>query len=92
MTTFRDEIERDMLLLNHKGLFNARLEQFQHLMIVEIIANVLKNVLVWHNVQSTEDDHNRDLLFDERQISTNVLGRRDRRTGATSVLLQLWLR
>lgn len=49
-------------MLNDKGFFNTGPQHFQHLLIIEIIANVLEHFFIRHNTKGTKDNDNGNVL------------------------------
>ena len=58
-----DEVERDILLLDHKGFVQTRLDHLHHLGVLEVVDDVLEDVSVGDESECAEDDDDRDLLL-----------------------------
>ena len=59
-----DKIEGNVLLLDNKSFVQRRLHHFHELRIVKIVDDVFKNVAIGDEAESSEYDHDRDLLLD----------------------------
>src|SRR5687768_18610811 len=65
--TTTNEIQGDFTVLNDEGLFKTRPKHVQHLHVVSIVANVVKNVLIWNYTQCSEYYGDRD-RSEERRV------------------------
>mmetsp|Transcript_16479 Transcript_16479/g.64296 ORF Transcript_16479/g.64296 Transcript_16479/m.64296 type:complete len:1268 (+) Transcript_16479:614-4417(+) len=62
--TGANEVQRQLLLLDHLCLAEARPHQLHHRSVREVVHNVLEDVLVCHVVERAEDEDDRHLLAD----------------------------
>ncbi|KAI6750255.1 hypothetical protein HG531_007520 [Fusarium graminearum] len=65
VSTLADEVEGNFSVLNTEGFLDTRTKHFQHLTIISVVANVVENILVRYDTQSSENDSNRKIRLDE---------------------------
>eukprot|EP00126_Sphaerothecum_destruens_P005881 Sdes_comp19093_c1_seq1m9747 len=77
-------IQRNQLLLNHKGFLQARFQHLSHLGILKIIHNMLQNIAIRNKPQRAKYHNNRNILPNVRNRSVNQLPQMAPTTSARS--------
>ncbi len=57
-----DEVKGDLAVLDAESLLDTGPQGFKHLSVCPVVANVVENILVRDDAESTEDDGERDVL------------------------------
>ncbi|KAI6767781.1 hypothetical protein HG530_005790 [Fusarium avenaceum] len=58
VSTLSDKVESNLSVLNTESFLDTGSKHLQHLTIVSVVANMVENILIGHNTQSSEDDSN----------------------------------